>query len=276
MLQKVTERIYYLMNENKTERPALGVIKGDNYCMVFDAGNSPTHADILLSEIEKINFPPVKYVVVSHHHWDHIFGIDRFDSIKIASNRTSELSKIYKGIKLDESSLEIAKNDKIFDDIAVELVKKEFGNRPALEGVQFDLLFSGTLEINLGGITCLIKEITNPHREDGTILYIPEEKVLFLGDAAYGCTRNGRSYYDRDKTISMMKEIDNYEANYYLLSHESICTKEEMESYFNDINMGLDMSKGCTTIEEAIENFKVFYNREPSKNDLFFLESFCE
>lgn len=49
-----------------------------------------------------------------------------------------------------------------------------------------------------------------------------------------------------------------------------------MESYFNDLNMGLDMTKGCTTIEESIANFKEFYNIEPSKNDLFFLKSFCE
>ena len=276
MLEKVTERIYYLMNDNKSERPALGIIKGDDCCMVFDAGNSPTHADILLSEIEKMNFPPVKYVVVSHHHWDHLFGLDRFDNIKIASIKTYELSEIYKGIKIDESSLETAKKDKIFDDMAVELVKEEFGNKSALEGAQFDLLFSGILEINLGGVTCLIKEIINTHREDGTILYIPEEKTLFLGDAAYGCTKNGHSYYDREKTISMMKEINNYETDYYLLSHESICIKDEMVSYFNDINMGLDMTKGSTTIEEAIRNFKNLYNREPSKNDLFFLESFCE
>ncbi|HAK42137.1 MAG TPA: hypothetical protein DCM59_04740 [Clostridium sp.] len=39
----------------------------------FDAGNSPTHADSLLSKLEKMKFPPIKYVVMSHYHWDHIF-----------------------------------------------------------------------------------------------------------------------------------------------------------------------------------------------------------
>lgn len=273
MLEKVTERIYYLMNEDKDERPALGVIKGDSCCLVFDAGNSPTHADILLSEIEKMNFPPVKYVVVSHHHWDHIFGTERFDAIKIASNKTCELSNIYKGIKLDESSLENAKKDNIIGDIGVKVVKEEFGNRTVLEGVQFDLLFSGELEINLGGVTCLIKEIINPHREDGTIVYVPGEKTLFLGDASYGCSKNGQSYYDSQKLISMMNEVNTYEADYYLCSHESICTKEEIIWYFNQLKMGLEITKECNTSEEAIRKFKGCYNREPSNDDLFFLQS---
>ncbi|MDR7856579.1 MBL fold metallo-hydrolase [Tissierella sp.] len=273
MLEKVTERIYYLMNEDKNERPALGVVKGDSCCLVFDAGNSPTHADILLKEIEKMNFPPVKYVVVSHHHWDHIFGIDRFDAIKIASNKTSELSKVYKGIKLDESSLETAKKDNIFDDIAIKLVKEEFGNQTELKDIQFDLLFSDELEINLGGVTCFLKEIVNPHREDGTILYVPEEKTVFVGDAAYGCTKNGQSYFDSQKLISMMAEIGAYEADYYLCSHESICTKEEMMWYFDQLKMGLEITKGCSTSDDAISKFKEHYNREPSNNDLFFLQT---
>lgn len=273
MLEKVTERIYYLMNENEDEKPALGIIKGDSCCLVFDAGNSPTHANTLLNEIEKMNFPPVKYVLVSHHHWDHIFGIERFDAIKIASNKTSELSNIYKGIELNDSSLEIAKKDGILDDIAVKLVKEEFKDRTVLEGLQFDLLFSGELEINLGGVTCLIKEIINPHREDGTIVYVPDEKTLFLGDAAYGCTKDGRNYYDSQRLISMMKEVNAYEADYYLCSHESICTREEIIWYFNQLKMGLEMNKECKTSEDVIRKFKDYYNREPSNDDLFFLQS---
>ena len=130
--------------------------------------------------------------------------------------------------------------------------------------------------MDVGGVTGLVKEIINPHTELGTIVYVPEEKTVFLGDAAYGCSKNGHNYYDREKTIFMMNEIDSYEADYFLCSHESICTRAEMDSYWKDLNMGIDMTKGCATIEEAIANFKKTYNKEPSRNDLFFLESFCE
>lgn len=276
MLEKVTERIYYSMNEAENERPAVGIVRGEKYCLVVDAGNSPEHANTILREIKKLKFPPVRYVIATHHHWDHIFGLETFDAIKIASEKTCELAEMYNGICLDDNSLELAKEKKIFNDHAIECIKKEFQDRGTFELEDFDVSFTGELKLNLGGITCLIKEIVNPHRKDGSIVYVPEEKTLFLGDAAYGCSKNGHSYFEREKTISMMKEIDTYEADYYLCSHESICTREEIESYWKDLNMGLDMTKGCSTKEEAITNFKNRYNRDPSKNDLFFLESFCE
>lgn len=43
------------------------------------------------------------------------------------------------------------------------------------------------------------KEIINPHRDDGTIVYVLQEKTLFLGDSAYGCTREGKSCYNIKK-----------------------------------------------------------------------------
>lgn len=276
VLEKVTERIYYLMNEDKGDKPAIGIVKGEKYCLVVDAGNSPEHGNEIISEMEKLNFPPVRYVVATHHHWDHIFGLESYDAIKIASEKTCELSKMYRGICLDDKGLEMAKQKNIFNDNCIGFIKEVFKDRETFKLADFDLLFKGELRIDLGGVTCIIKEIINPHREDGTIIYVPEEKAVFLGDAAYGCSKNGHSYFNREKTISMMNEIDSYGADHFLLSHESICTRDEMDSYWKDLNMGMDMTEGCSTVEQVIANFKNTYNKEPSRNDLFFLESFCE
>ncbi len=273
MLEKVTERIYYLMNEDETERPALGVVKGEKYCLVVDAGNSPKHAEILIKEIEKMNFSPVKYVVATHHHWDHIFGLGQWDAITVASEKTRELAEMYKEIKFDDESLEVAKENGILSGYAVNCIKKEIENRDEFKLENFDLVFQGELVIDLGGVSCHIKEMINPHREDGTIIYVPEEKTLFVGDAAYGCTVGGRNYYDRNKLQQMMDIVDSYEADYCLCSHESICTKKEIIGYFNQLNMGLELSRECTTPEDVIRKFKERYNREPSDNDLFFLQS---
>ena len=276
MLEKVTERIYYLMNDDKNERPALGLIKGDNRFLVIDAGNSTEHAQMFLNEIKEMDLPKRGYVIATHHHWDHIFGLESFDAVKIGSHKTYELAKIYWGLKGDSVSLEEAKANKILDDIGIRILKEELVEKEELEEIKFDLLFTGELKIDLGGVTCLIKEIINPHRDDGTIVYVPEEKTLFLGDAAYGCTKNGKSYFDREKLISMMKEVNSYDANYYLCSHESICDKEEIKWYFNKLSMGLDITLGCNGREDVIRKFKEVYNREPSEDDMFFLKSIYE
>lgn len=245
MLEKVTDRIYYLMNEEENERPALGIVKGDQCCLLIDAGNSIEHAKILQKELEKMNFPPVRYVVLTHHHWDHAKGISAWDAMKIASSSTAEL------IKINYSSEQWSY-------------------------INFDILFQGEFVINLGGCTCCIKELINPHRKDGTIIYVPDERTLFLGDAAYGKAVNGHNYLDRHEVIKMMEEVDTYEAEYYLCSHESICTKDEMMSYWNQINMGFQVTLGCKDKDEAIVRFQKKYGRVPNKEDLFFIESFFE
>ena len=113
----------------------------------------------------------------------------------------------------------------------------------------------------------------NPHREDGTIVYVPQEKTLFLGDTAYGCSQNGQNCFSREKLISMMREVTSYDAQYFLCGHESICSKEEIDWYFEKLTMGLEISNERTKLKDRIERFKEVYGREPSNDDLFFLKS---
>ncbi len=42
-LMMISDRIYYLPSEERTDRPVLGYIKGDKYSLVVDAGNSADH-----------------------------------------------------------------------------------------------------------------------------------------------------------------------------------------------------------------------------------------
>ena len=46
--------------------------------VVFDALGTPSLGWALLREIRKLTDKPVKYVVVSHYHADHIYGLQAF------------------------------------------------------------------------------------------------------------------------------------------------------------------------------------------------------
>jgi hypothetical protein len=50
-IQKITERIYYYPCSEEADRPNLGYIRGDNYSLMIDAGNSAKHAALFLSSI---------------------------------------------------------------------------------------------------------------------------------------------------------------------------------------------------------------------------------
>ena len=44
MLNKLSDTIYYLPNQDDNERPTLGLVCGDQCSLIIDAGNSTQHA----------------------------------------------------------------------------------------------------------------------------------------------------------------------------------------------------------------------------------------
>jgi len=72
------------------------VIVGDDGVLVFDANGTPAAATAVLAEIRKITPLPVKYLVLSHWHWDHWYGAEVYkqafpDLEIIAHERTRAL-----------------------------------------------------------------------------------------------------------------------------------------------------------------------------------------
>jgi glyoxylase-like metal-dependent hydrolase (beta-lactamase superfamily II) len=247
---------------------------GNDCCLIIDAGNSPKHANELKREIESMDLPPVKYLVVTHHHWDHTFGLSEWDVVTIANQITYEYMKTYCKLKYDDYSLEEAKKNKIFKDISIKSIKDEIEQRENFHPKNCTLSFSGEITIDLGGITCYIRQIVSPHTDDSTIVYIPEERMLFLGDCNYGYTSQGYNYYNKELMELNIKAIEQYDAEYYLCSHESVCTKEEMEAYWKQLRMGAKITETCNNIDEAIIEYKKIYHTEPNSDDIFFMRSF--
>ncbi len=51
-------------------------IVGDDGVLVFDANGTPAAASAVLAQIRQITDKPVKYLVLSHWHWDHWYGAE--------------------------------------------------------------------------------------------------------------------------------------------------------------------------------------------------------
>jgi glyoxylase-like metal-dependent hydrolase (beta-lactamase superfamily II) len=113
-------------------------------------------------------------------------------------------------------------------------IKLEYSNRQEIKVTSADIEFSGSLKINLGGIYCELTEIEAPHSEDSVLIYVPEEKAVFIGDADCEDHYNNNGHYDKNKLesfIALIKEID---FNTYVLGHDEPQTKEEAISYLMD------------------------------------------
>ena len=135
------------------------------------------------------------------------------------------------------------------------------------------IIFEKTLTIDLGNKVCVLKKINSTHSDDATIIYIPDEKVVFLGDSAYGTTTNSLFHYKQSLLLPMIKDIQKYDAEAFLLGHESICDLDEMTIFWRELIAASEVVTSAS-LEDAIESFKIENEREPNDNELFFIKAF--
>ena len=274
MLNKFSDTIYYLSNQDENDRPTLGLVCGDRYSLIIDCGNSTQHAKDFLLEIEQLNVPPVKYAVITHAHWDHILGMNEFDDAAIIVNvQTNELLKEWQSYKFDDDSLETYVHSKQMRANCVEIIKSEIPNRDYFKLNSPDIIFEETLTIDLGNKVCVIEKIHSTHTNDATIVYIPDEKVIFLGDCPYGTTTNSLFHYKQSLLLPMINDIQKYDAEAFLLGHESICDLNEMNIFWKELTAA-SQAVQSSSLENAVESFKIENKRDPNDNELFFIKAF--
>lgn len=273
MLNKLSNTIYYLSNQDNNERPTLGLVCGDSYSLIIDSGNSPQHAKDFLLEIEKLNVPPVKYVVITHAHWDHFLGMNEFDATVIVNNQTNEIIKEWQSFSYDDRSLKSYVNTNQMSAMCMNIIQTDMPNRNSFKLKSPDVIFEKTLTIDLGNKVCILEKIKSTHSEDSTVIYIPDEKVVFLGDCAYGTTTNSLFHFKQSLLLPMIKDIRKYNAEMFLLGHESICDSTEMDIYWRELTRSSQVVKS-SSLEDALDCFKVENKRDPNNNELFFIKAF--
>jgi len=232
-LHKLKDSVYFLPHSEDTDRPILGLVTGFKSSLVIDAGNSLNHAQQLLNQSASVIQKPIKHVVLTHWHWDHIFGAEAFNAKIIANsyntNKIKELSNLeWTNQALDkrvESGEEIP--------FCSEHIKKELpDDNRQISIVTPNTTIDGTSEIDLGGITCQLINVSSDHNPESTIVYIPEQKIMFLGDILYMDMHNGDWSYTTEKIYPLIDKIEEFDVDYYLSSHQDPIDNLSMRSHF--------------------------------------------
>ena len=64
------------------------------------------------------------------------------------------------------------------------------------------------MSINLGGVSCELLHCNGPHSDDAVICYIPEDKILFLGDSNCKDLYGKPWHFDIEHEEDFMKNTD--------------------------------------------------------------------
>lgn len=232
--EKLTDRIYYLPATQETDRPILGFIKGTKYSLMVDAGNSPAHVDLFNQALKKLGFSVPDYVAITHWHWDHTFGMCAVDGKVIAHQLTNKQLGIMSSWQWTKEAMD--KRLETGEEIAFcdNCIRLEYPDLSLIKVQTADITFQKSITIDLGEIHCELIHIGGPHTNDSVAVYIPEEKVLFIGDAeAPDHYYNGGKY---DKKL-LGEFIDNLKAidfEIYMMGHGTPDTKEETIKYLEE------------------------------------------
>ncbi|MBR4331189.1 MAG: MBL fold metallo-hydrolase [Clostridia bacterium] len=177
-LQRLTERVWYYPFEEERDRPNLGYIKGDKWSLAVDAGHSDAHVEEFYRALEQENLPLPTLTVLTHWHWDHTCGLHRITGLSIASAATNRYLRAFRE-RISREGREA------FLSIH-ESVQREYAGGREIRIEPADMEFEGSLLLDAGNCPIRFLRTEAPHTDDSTLVLIPEEGVLFLGDAAGG------------------------------------------------------------------------------------------
>ena len=190
-----------------------GFIIGDESVLVIDAGPSYQYASEMIEYIKKVTNSQINYLVITHHHPDHSFGISKFleiDTKVIISN--SELKNYLKyGNKL---LLQMKK--KVGDDWFKNTSINEFNNNKQKFPFSIDL-GSRKIDINL---------YTDGHSGGDLTVTDKKSHIVFSGDLVFNERAPTIPHANILNWLRYLDEISNFNWSGLVPGHGPIIKKK--------------------------------------------------
>lgn len=220
-LRAISPRVHWLTPDSATDRPILGAVSGARCTLLVDAGNSPAHAQVMLDALAQRDVPAPSFVMLTHWHWDHVFGSAALDLPTFAQAETKRIVDIMARLDWSDAALDQRVADGTEIAFCQEMIKAELPDRSGLVIRPPEISFTTEIELDLGGVTCQIVHVGGDHSPDSSVVYVPEERVLFLGDCIYDDLYHGPRRLTAGALFPLLDRLLAYDAELYLPSHHA-------------------------------------------------------
>lgn len=231
-LNRITERTYFTPCDARTDRPNLGYVLGDSMAVMIDSGNSPVQAASFLEAVERDGLPRPSVLFVTHHHWDHTFGMASLQDsmLTVAGERTNRILKEQTSYTWDAEHLDQYCTDGRIPLFCKPHILLEYPDLSEIRVSAAMLSFEEELRLDIGGEFCRMRRITSGHTSECYYLLAENSKVLFLGDANSEEVV-GTDWIDHKAELEQeIRELEEIDFEYALTGHVPVFTREELLS----------------------------------------------
>ena len=219
-VKKIGTHTWIFPLNSAKDRPNLGYVLGENMALAIDAGHSSSHVEDFYQALEKEGLPLPDLTVITHWHWDHTFGMHAVHGRTLARPETNrQLEEIRDRIEQDASyGKKFLQSD--------PCIRREYAGGVPLAVVPAAEEVTKDMTLDLGGVTARICYGQSPHTDDSLLIYVPEDRVLFIGDAQLGEFPSWRM--DFDKLAALREQIRGFDARVVIDGHWTPYTKDEL------------------------------------------------
>ncbi|MBT8301154.1 MAG: MBL fold metallo-hydrolase [Maribacter sp.] len=246
----------------------VGVVDNGNETLIFDSFLSPDVAKELLKALQEMDLSPVKYVVNSHFHNDHIRGNQVFaEDVRIISTTTTkELIEKEEPLQIafeKEHALErFSYYDSLYQNFKGDQQSREYQQillwRPYYEALTNSHIKVKTRLPEM--YVDSIRKIDGPrrkiqliskgagHTESDLVLYLPDDDILFTGDLVFNKCHPYVPHGNISKWKAWLDFMNSLDVKTVMPGHGQIGTDtliDQMKDYLLDLE---------TTAENLVNN----------------------
>ena len=225
---KVTDRVHVAIGYGLANSI---MIEGDDGLIIVDTMETVEEGNAVLNEFRRISQKPIKAIIYTHNHADHVFGSKAFyeDGVDIYAHESTSyyIGRVINIIRpiITTRSMRMFGNH-LHEE---ELVNAGIGphltidKHSTLNALTPTKTFKDNLKVNIAGVN--IELIHAPgETEDQLFVWLPDEKVLMPGDNIYKTFPNlytirGTYYRDVKKWANSLDVMRKLDAEYMVPSH---------------------------------------------------------
>jgi cyclase len=234
-LQQVAPGVYAAIDLDARAGANAGFVIGDDGVVIVDSFQFPEAAESLLAEIRKLTPLPVRYVINTHHHIDHVAG-----------------NEVFK-----RAGAQVVAHRNVLAWINTENLKFFGVNQPEQRAMVQrltppDLLIDQALTIRLGGRRLELLALPG-HTGGDLVISVPDAKVLFSGDLFW--RRVAPSLIDATvakwiETLEALRRRPDAAAYTYVPGQGDVATLADVgdfQRYLDDLTKAVRAAMGSNT-----------------------------